>query len=119
MAMSKYGAWLTRQPEPGIVHITSPDMTDDCEDDYPVDEWRCRDCNVPLGFYLAGDNGGGWTDCWRIEADGEVLCEDCMEHVTAEVHVAEQPDCDRCGALAGDEHSEACYQQRTNNGGQQ
>lgn len=106
--MSKYDDWLADQPEPDFIHITAPDMTDDCEDDYPVDEWFCKECKTPLGFYLSGDHGGGWNDCWRVYDNEEMFCEDCMKAAKTEVDFPVQPDCDRCGALAGDEHGASC-----------
>lgn len=117
MKQSAFDRWLTTQPEPGAVHVTKPefmflisepDMTDDCEDQYPVDEWQCRDCEKPLGFYISSDDGGGWSDAWLLADTDEHLCEDCYEKVTEEVDYPEQPDCERCGALAGDEHDAGC-----------
>lgn len=116
---SRYDRWLTNQPEPGAVHVTKPedmylisepDMTDDYEDEYPVDEWTCRDCKTALGFYISGDHGGGWNDAWWLVATDEHLCEDCYEQVTSE-DIPEQPDCAVCGTLAGDEHlCDACFE---------
>lgn len=119
MKQSAFDRWLTTQPEQGAVHVTKPefmflisepDMTDDCEDQYPVDEWQCRDCEKPLGFYISSDDGGGWSDAWLLADTDEHLCEDCYEKVTEEVDFPEQPDCDRCGALAGDEHRAPCIE---------
>lgn len=106
---SRYDSWLTTQPEQSIVHIVAPNIDADY-DNYPVDEWQCRDCHQPLGFYLAGDIGGGWTDAWWIEKDDQHLCQDCFESVTAE-DIDIQPDCVRCGAFAGDEHRDLCEMQ--------
>ena len=105
---TKFDSWLTTQPHSGLIHISKPDLTDENHEDYPVDEWSCRDCQTTVGFYLSGDTGGGWQDCWMITELDEMLCEDCMESVTSELHVEDQPDCLLCGSCAGDEHKEFC-----------
>lgn len=108
--MSKYDTWLANQPSLDYLLMEAPSMVEliDNSGDYPVDEWVCRDCKTAVGYNLVGDHGGGWTDYWLIEQTDEMVCDDCMTNILTEPDYPTQPDCDRCGALAGDEHSETC-----------
>lgn len=76
---TSYDTWLSTQPDNGLIRIESPNPVGD--DDYPVDEWACRVCAKPVGYYLSGDHGGGWADCWLIDGLDEFICDDCLDEL--------------------------------------
>jgi hypothetical protein len=110
MKQSAFDGWLTTQPDQGLTFITAPDyMGDGPLAEYPVDEWTCLVCDKGVGFWITGDHAGSFTDFWLLEEDDQMMCEDCFATKEVIYDLPEQPDCDRCGALAGDEHAEACH----------
>ena len=84
--MTRFDDWLTNQPFEDRIHMTAPSAAElnEYSEYYPVDEWSCRDCRRPVGYHLSGDHAGGWSDYWLIETTDEMICDDCMEVLTAE-----------------------------------
>jgi hypothetical protein len=92
----------------GLIPVTAPDPYRDDLDDYPTDEWSCRDCEQPVGFHLWGDHGGGWIDHYLVPDTEDRLCDGCAEAVTTEPDYPEPPACSDCGRDADLEHTEDC-----------
>lgn len=80
---TSYDTWLSTQPDSGLIRIEPPIPGE--ANDYPVDEWDCCICAKPVGYCLSGDHGGGWVDCYLVEAVDEFICDDCLDELESQV----------------------------------